>query len=140
MQLVHLCDADWRYDFAESIGPSPAGDGRLYGRGSATLVGRLSGIAMWSNFPRLRGEVAYPDARGIVTLDSGGLVFFELTGLSSLRDGRGIHTLTFQTDVADHLWLNDVVAVGEGSIDPERLVLVMRYYECVVDYLPELPS
>src|SRR6478609_8068283 len=35
--------------------------------------------------------------------------------------------------------LNELIAVGEGSIDPHRLVLAMRYYECIVDHLPSLP-
>jgi hypothetical protein len=37
-------------------------------------------------------------------------------------------------------WLNDVIAVGEGSIDPDRAVLAMRYYACVVDYLPGIAA
>jgi hypothetical protein len=102
------------------------------------MSGRLEGEASWSNFPKLRGDFAYPDARGFVTLAAGGLVFFSLSGLSSLRDGRGVHTMTFQTENADHLWLNDVIAVGEGSVDPVRRVVAMRYYECIVDHLPEL--
>ncbi len=140
MQLNQLCDMEWRYDLAESIQPSAVGDGRLYGQGSGTLTGRLSGQATWANFPRLRGQLAYPDARGVVTLDQGGLVFFTLRGLSTLSDGRGVHVLTFETEDADHLWLNEVIAIGEGTIDLEHAVLVMRYYECVVDYLPELPA
>lgn len=68
----------------------------------------------------------------------GGSVFFELHGRSAPDDGRGIHVLTFETDVGGVDWLNECVAVGEGAIDPERLLLVMRYYECTVDYLPAL--
>ena len=32
--------------------------------------------------------------------------------------------------------LNDVIAIGEGSIDPDRGLLALRYYACVADYLP----
>ena len=31
--------------------------------------------------------------------------------------------MTFQTENAAHRWLNDVIAVGEGSIDPDRGML-----------------
>jgi hypothetical protein len=44
--------------------------------------------------------------------------------------------LTFQTAGAAHGWLNDSIAVGEGSIDPDRGLLAMRYYACTADYLP----
>ena len=32
-----------------------------------------------------------------------------------------------------YLWLIDVLAVGEGSIDVEHAQLAMRYYECGVE-------
>ena len=48
--------------------------------------------------------------------------------------------LTFETDDDEHAWLNDVFAVGEGSIDAARGVLAMRYYTCTVDYLPGVPA
>ncbi len=136
MQLVQLCDVAWRYDLMESIEPSSAGDGRLYGQGAGSVTGRISGVATWSNFPKLRGQLAYPDARGFITVDSGAVVFFTLTGLSSLVDGRGVHVLTFQTEDSEHRWLNEVLAIGEGSIDAGRGLLAMRYYECIADHLP----
>ncbi len=136
MKLVQLCDVEWRYDVMESLEPTSTGDGRLYGQGTAKLTGRLSGTATWSNFPKLRGQTAYPDASGFISVASGGLVMFALTGLSSLRDGRGVHVISFQTDDTGHRWLNEILAVGEGSIDVDKGVLAMRYYECIVDYLP----
>jgi hypothetical protein len=66
----------------------------------------------------------------------GGFVLFSLTGMSSLTSGSGIHVMTFQTADAAHGWLNDIIAIGEGSIDPDRGLLAMRYYTCVADYLP----
>ena len=41
--------------------------------------------------------------------------------------------VTFQTAAPAYLWLNEVLAVGEGTIDVERSRLAMRYYECRVE-------
>ena len=132
MQLEHLCDVSWTYDLLHEVEPSEGADGRIYGQGTATFDGRLSGSAQWSNFPRIRNRFALPDARGVI--HAGDIdVLFALTGLSSLDDGQGVHVMTFQTAAPAYLWLNDVLAIGEGTIDVEHARLAMRYYECRVE-------
>lgn len=139
MRLEPIFDVDWRYDRMSAIKPSTTGDGRMYGRGDAQFRGKLEGPADWSNFPRLHQQYAFPDARGTVSVGGEQFVLFTLIGMSSLTDGSGIHVMMFMTEDEKHLWLNDVIAVGEGSIDAERGVLAMRYYRCEVEHLPRLP-
>jgi hypothetical protein len=72
-------------------------------------------------------------------LGDAGIVLFELHGLSNLADGSGIHVMTFKTANVPFQWLNDVIALGEGSIDVEQQALLMRYYECIVTHRPGVP-
>ena len=132
MQLEHLCDVSWTYDVLHEVEPSLRADGRIYGQGTATFEGRISGTAQWSNFPRIRNGFALPDARGVIHTGEAE-VLFALAGLSSLDDGQGVHVMTFQTAADSFLWLNNVLAIGEGTIDVEHARLAMRYYECKVE-------
>jgi hypothetical protein len=72
-------------------------------------------------------------------LGDGDLVLFELHGLSNLAAGSAIHVMTFKTTHGPHLWLNDVLALGEGSIDVDQEALPMRFYECIVTHRPGVP-
>jgi hypothetical protein len=98
--------------------------------------GLLTGVAEWSNFPRLRGGFAMPDARGTIEVGEHAFVLFALTGLSDLTDGAGVHVTTFLTEHEPYAWLNEVIAVGEESIDPAAGALSMRYYSCHVEHRP----
>lgn len=135
MELTHLVDVEFRYQTMALAGPS-ARAGRMFGAGEATFSGdRLSGTATWANFPRVLADGSTrPDAAGALTTDDGKTVLFRVRGNGYPQGGRAVHVLTFEVDDEAYAWLNDIVAVGEGSVDGG--VLRIRYFECVGSAAP----
>lgn len=123
-------DVEFRYESMALSGPSGRA-GRMFGAGSATFSGeRLSGEATWANFPRILADGSTrPQASGALTTAEGKTVLFRIGGNGYPQGGRALHVLTFEVDEPSYSWLNDVVAVGEGSVDAG--VLRMRYFECL---------
>jgi hypothetical protein len=130
MELRHLVDVEFRYQSMSLAGPSTRA-GRMFGAGDATFSGeRVSGAATWANFPRVMTDGSTrPEAAGALTTHDGKTVLFRIGGNGYPQGGRALHVLTFEVDEESYAWLNDVVAVGEGSVDSG--VLRIRYHECV---------
>lgn len=113
-------------------------EGVGYGDGRGRVSGdRLGGSVRWSNHPHRREDgVLEPDAHGVIETGDGARVVFHLGGYSHPVPGSPalrsiVSPATFATDDERYRWLNDVVAVGEGTIDFETLRLRFRYYACV---------
>jgi len=130
MELAHLVDVEFRYQSMAVAGPSPRA-GRIFGAGEATFSGdRVSGAATWANFPRVLADGSTrPQAAGALTTGDGRTILFQVGGNGYPQAGRALHVMTFEVDDEAYAWLNDVVAIGEGSVDGG--VLRMRYFECI---------
>ena len=133
MRLDHLFDAEWRYDLIHEVAHSEAGDGRFYGQGVGTLTGRVEGTSQWSNTPRVHVVMPCPTRAGSSTSTVAGSCCSPSRGYHHLAEGHGVHVMTFQTEEPSCAWLNDVIAIGEGTIDVQHATLVMRYYECIAE-------
>jgi hypothetical protein len=123
------------------IAPYGGGEGAGYGDGKGRVSGeQVNGSIRWSNHPRRREDgVLVPDAHGVIETDDGARIVFHLGGYSLVLEGeparRGIVSpATFATDDERYRWLNDVIAIGEGSIDFTTLRLRMSYHRCVADF------
>jgi hypothetical protein len=132
---------DMELDYTEGffiIAPYGGAEGAGYGSGRGRVSGeRVAGAVRWSNHPRRREDgVLMPDAHGVIETDDGARIVFHLGGYSTALEGsstrRGIVSpATFATEDPRYQWLNDVIAIGEGTIDFETLRLQMSYFAAV---------
>jgi hypothetical protein len=126
MELTPLCSLALRYDGPFHLARPYGGESGLgWGSGDGTVRGeRLAGRIRWSNHPSRRGDGAMlPNVRGVISTESEAEVFLELSGRTVFDDagGRQLVFATFESEDPAHAWLNAVICVGEGRIDPGTL-------------------
>jgi Protein of unknown function (DUF3237) len=107
------------------VSPCDGEEGIGYGEGRGTAIGRIEDTVVWSNYPRRRTDGRMlPDARGLVTTHDGASILFELRGRTIFEgDEPGRQNLVgwFESDHESYRWLNDVVCIAEGTIDPDGM-------------------
>lgn len=142
MRLEHLCDMDLGYT-TEFFLVRPYGgeEGSAYGEGDGTVTGdTLSGAVRWSNHPHRRSDGSMlPSARGVIETPDGAHVVFDLKGRTIFSEdgatgGQNL-AVTFEAEDESYRWLNDVLCVGEGVIDAEKLRAYIGVYTCVNERL-----
>ncbi len=126
MELTPLCSLELRYDGPFHLARPYGGEsGPGWGAGDGTVTGtRLAGRMVWSNHADRRGDgTMLPNVRGVITTADGAEVFVELTGRTVFDDAGGQQMLfaTFEAEDPAYVWLNAVICVGEGRIDPGTL-------------------
>ena len=74
-----------------------------------------------------------PDVHGVITTDEGGSVLFAFAGRTGFVGDTGVQLLsvTFESDSAEHSWLNSAMGVLEGVIDADTLVMRAKVYTLV---------
>jgi hypothetical protein len=142
MRLEPLCTLDLQYvGGAHVVTPYGNESGLGWGVGDGTVQGdRLTGDVRWSNHPTRRGDgTMLPNTRGLITTGEGAEVFFDLTGrtvwveVDGSPTGRQLLMALFESDAERYRWLNNVVCIAEGAIDPERLAAHFAVHICHSD-------
>lgn len=136
MRLDWLCDMDLAFRGGFTlVRPYGSEEGAGYGEGDGRATGpRLAGSIRWVNHPRRRSDgTMLPDVHGIITTDDGGSVIFAFAGRTGFVGDTGVQLLsvTFESDSAEHCWLNAAMGVLEGVIDAETLVMRAKVYTLV---------
>jgi hypothetical protein len=142
MRLEQLCDMDLAYT-TEFFLVQPYGgeEGSAYGEGDGTVTGDiLKGTARWSNHPHRRSDGSMlPKTRGVIVTPDGAHVIFDLEGRTIWsEDGKtGGQNLiiTFEAEDERYEWLNNVLCVGEGVVDAEKMRASIAVSRCVNERL-----
>jgi hypothetical protein len=110
------------------------------GQHVGTLEGRFDGIrlsgALWLvNTPRHRADGANePCISGLLLTDDGARMFLEMRGVAVAEADTGKRRFTTSLQLrcgeARYAWVNDVVGVVEGRLDPLSLRACARAYAC----------
>ena len=141
MSYQHLGDAQLTYvaDMAPVVDPTTV-SGQLLGNGTGTIQGPgLNGALRWSFFEEdcawdpgmlqqyrkessdLGGSVCRTYPRGVIETEDGALLQFEGQGFALRRDNDPVwivgSTVRFVTDAEQYSWLNDVLAVYDGTFN-----------------------
>ena len=135
MELTPLCSLALRYDGPFHLARPYGGESGLgWGSGDGTVTAaRLAGRMLWSNHPTRRGDGAMlPSVRGVITTETDAEVFVELSGRTVFDDagGRQLVFATFESEDPAYAWLNSVICVGEGRIDPGTLQARIEISAC----------
>jgi uncharacterized protein DUF3237 len=136
--LFHM-DLDYEDGFFV-LAPYGGTEGAGYGSGKGRVSGdRVSGAVRWVNHPRRREDgVLVPDAHGVIETEDEARIVFHLGGYSTPIEGSPsvrliVSPASFATDDDRYRWLNDLVAIGEGTIDFQTLRISMRYFAVVAE-------
>jgi Protein of unknown function (DUF3237) len=139
MRLERLCEIDLKYIGGFHMArPYGNESGVGWGIGDGVVSGdRLSGTLHWSNQPRRRGDgTMLPNARGVIATEDGAEVFVDLTGRTvwveqgDERVGRQLLMTLFESADERYTWLNNMVCMAEGKVDPETLVVHLEIHVC----------
>ena len=147
MRLEHLCDVDMKY-VGETVDMNPYGraEGEWFGQLEGVLRGpKLNGQLHWANHARQREDGVWcPDAHGYVTTKDGAKIFMTMRGYNVRRAeppalGSIVATCTFGTSDERYRWLNEVIAVAEGTRDAQANETRLRVFACINEMTPGIP-
>jgi hypothetical protein len=148
VRLDYLFDIDMKY-VGETVALQPHGDGtrEWFGVLEGVLRGpRLMGRLRWANHARQREDGVWcPNAHGVVTTEDGAQILMTMRGYNipakvSGAKGSVVATCTFSASDTKYRWLNDVIAVVEGTRDSERNETRLKAYACVNETIIRSPS
>ena len=140
MRLEHLCDMELTYQGGFTlVQPYGGEEGAGFGIGEGRVSGaRLAGRVRWANHPRRRSDGAMLlDAAGLILTEEGVPILFWLQGLTIplLAGARGprrqVLTTRFEAEAEPYRWMNHILCVAEGMVQPETLYLQLRIYACL---------